>query len=366
MQSDLFVAADRLMSWDATGYGSDLEASIDGPGLTWYLAEGATGGPYSLYYLLQNPGATDATVTVTYLLPTPRAPVIKSYPVKANSRFTIDVAAEDPALAAAEVSAKFTSTEPIVVERAMYFTTPGQFLAAGHAGAAVPAASTEWLLAEGATGFFDEYVLIANAEDAPASVQATYLLENGESFFERFMVDAHSRYTLDLKHHPRLAATPVSVSIRSANNTNPGPPLVPVVVERVMWWPHGNWQEASLSAGVIGSSSLWTIAEGEQGGAANAQTYILIANALTDTTASVTLLYEDGTMDQRVVDVPRLGRTTVDAGSFASSANRRFAVIVQSIDDTPIVVERSLYHSVGGVHWAAGGTSVGVRGRPRF
>lgn len=48
--------ADRLMTWDQSGYGSSLETSVGSPETTWYFAEGATGGPFSLYYLLENPG----------------------------------------------------------------------------------------------------------------------------------------------------------------------------------------------------------------------------------------------------------------------------------------------------------------------
>jgi hypothetical protein len=114
------------MTWDATMYGSHLETAIKAPRTSWFLAEGATGGPCALYYLLENPGVTAATATVTYLRPAPLAPITKSYAVPARSRVTIDVRGEDAGLAAAEVSAQIASDAPIVVERALYFSTPGQ------------------------------------------------------------------------------------------------------------------------------------------------------------------------------------------------------------------------------------------------
>ena len=59
-----------------------------------------------------------------------------------------------------------TSGAPIIVERAMYLDTSEGFYGAGHASAGVTTPSTDWFLAEGATGFFDEFILIANPNSA--------------------------------------------------------------------------------------------------------------------------------------------------------------------------------------------------------
>lgn len=358
VESDRPIVADRLMTWDATGYGSSLETGGEAPGTTWYFAEGATGGSFSLFYLLLNPGAMDATATVTYLLPEPSPPVVKTYKVSAHSRFTVDVTGEDEALRSAEVAAKITSDQPIFVERAMYRHAPGQVCAAGHDGAGIPAAATRWFVAEGATGFFDEYVLIANGEANAADLTITYLIEGAEPLVESITVAAHSRRTIDLKSHPELASVAVSVIVESTNS-------VPVAVERVMWWPHAEWYDASVSAGVTGTGTKWAFAEGEQGGSFNSQTYIAIANTdrTTGGTASVTLLFEDGTSATRTVPLPAARRTTVDAGTFPEAANRRFGAIVES-NGVPIVVERALYQSTGGLLWAGGGTSVATRITP--
>ena len=76
-------------------------------------------------------------------------------------------------------SAKIVSRNgvPIIVERAMYLSTPGQFFGAGHASAAVTAPALEWFLAEGATGnYFNLYYLLANPNAITAP--ATGLLPN--------------------------------------------------------------------------------------------------------------------------------------------------------------------------------------------
>ena len=129
------------MSWDPDGYGSHAETSVGRPLTQWYLAEGATIGGFELFYLVQNPNATDATIEVRYLLPAPQAPIVRTYTVTARSRFNIWVNQQDPLLDDAEVSAVVTSTNgvPVIVERAMYLHLPGQVFGAGHESAGVEA-----------------------------------------------------------------------------------------------------------------------------------------------------------------------------------------------------------------------------------
>ena len=170
------LVLDRTMSWDtATGYGAHAETSVLTPAVTWYLAEGATHSGFDLFYLLQNPTPQAAEVRVRFLRPS-GAPLEKTYTLVPYSRTNIWVDVEPfeglgAALANADVSAIIESTNrvPIIVERAMYLTQPGQFFAAGHESAGVTAPATRWFLAEGATGpFFDLFVLIANPMDTAA------------------------------------------------------------------------------------------------------------------------------------------------------------------------------------------------------
>src|SRR6185436_8300608 len=93
-------------------------------------------------------------------------------------------------LAATDVSAAITSTQPIVVERAMYMTNGPEVFGAGHESAGVTAPNLNWFLAEGATGsFFDMFILIANPDTVTtAMVQATYLLDNGTTLTKTYAV----------------------------------------------------------------------------------------------------------------------------------------------------------------------------------
>ena len=163
IESDVPVAADRLMRWDASGYGEHAESGISAPSTVWYLAEGSTLAAFQLFYLLQNPGSEAATVTVTYLLPAPATPVVRQYAVPGNSRQNIWVNLEGPEFVHTDVSAAIVSTAPIIVERAMYLDAGGQMFSAGHGSMGVTQPALSWFLAEGATGeFFDLFILLAN------------------------------------------------------------------------------------------------------------------------------------------------------------------------------------------------------------
>jgi hypothetical protein len=200
------------------------------PATTWYLAEGSTGGSFDLFYLLQNPGDVSANVTVNYLLPAPQPPIVRQYTIGPTSRLTIYVDQEGAALAGTDVSAKITADQPILAERAMYFSTPTQAFAAGHEGAAVEAPATSWFFAEGATGsFFDLFLLLANAEATDATVQITYLLPSGASIVKTYNVAAQSRLTVNVDFEdPALKDTPVSTIVESKNG-------VPIIAERAMY-----------------------------------------------------------------------------------------------------------------------------------
>jgi hypothetical protein len=358
IESDQPVVVDRTMTWDGTTYGGHAETAIETPGTTWYLAEGATHGAFSLFYLLQNPNDTDASVTVNYLRLAPQTPVVKNYTVPKKSRMTIPVDGEAPELEATDVAARIDSDVPIIVERAMYSTAPGQPpFAAGHGGAGVPATALKWFLAEGATGgFFDLYVLVANPNAEAADLQVTYLFPSGEPLVKTYTVGANNRLTISVDtEDARLENTPVSIIVESTNR--------PVVVERAMWWPSPNWYEGHLSAGTTTTGTKWALAEGEN--ASEKETYILIANTgATDGIATVSFLREGTQFGveppiQITVQLKANSRTNVRPGE-VSGLNGRFGTVVES-DGVPIVVERAMYQTTNGVVWSVGTSAVATK-----
>jgi hypothetical protein len=366
VEADATVAVDRTMTWDASGYGSHLETGLVAPSTTWYFAEGSTSGDFWLFYLLQNPEATAVTATVRFLRPA-GAPIERTYTLAPHSRTTIPVDFVGPELASTDVSAVITATAPIVAERAMYLSRPGQPFGAGHESAGVTAPALEWFLAEGATGaFFDLFVLIANPGATDAAVSVEYLLVGGGSLTKTYTVPANSRTTIwvDDEQLPAgsgqkpLANVAVSTTVRSTNG-------VPIIVERAMWWPgpaltENYWYEAHNSPGATTTATRWITGGGEAGGPDDAGTYVLIANTTTTPgRARVTLMLDSGPGPQREYDLPAKSRTNVPIDRDFTSATR-FAIVVESlgVPPVPIVVERATYASPGGVTWASGGNAL--------
>jgi uncharacterized repeat protein (TIGR01451 family) len=363
IEADVPVVADRTMAWDESGYGGHSErGTLTRAATTWYLAEGATHGAFDLFYLIQNPGDLATDVEVTFLRPAPRPPIVRVYPIGAQTRFTVYVDAV-PGLEQEEMSAVVRSLDnrPIVVERAMYVSRPGQTFTAGHNSAGVTAPALRWFLAEGATGsYFDLYVLIANPNPQVAVVDVEYLLTDGTIVPKRYEIAANSRYTISVDFEdPRLENAALSTIVTSVNNT-------PIVVERVMWWPSPQWHEGHNTPGETTTGTRWGLAEGELGGPNAKQTYILIANTSTFAgSARVTLLFENGETAERIVALPARSRVnvSVDATTFAAAVNRRFGTVVESLGATPaeIVVERALYWNANGVAWAAGTNALATK-----
>jgi hypothetical protein len=372
VESDQPIVVDRTMSWDASGYGSHAETAVARPSTTWYLAEGSTPADFALFYLLQNPNPVPVDVTVRYLLPLGHPPINRTLTLPENSRTTIPVDDQGPELASTDVSAVITAAAPIIVERAMYKSTPGQAFAAGHGSAAVSATSLSWFLAEGATGpFFDLFILLANPNPQAAAVTVDYLLLDGTVHTKAYVVPADSRFTIwvDDEEIPAgsglkpLTNVAVSTTVTSTNG-------VPIIVERTMWWPGpamtaNFWIEAHNSPGATQTGTRWALAEGEVGGSQNAETDILIANTSAIAgQARVTLYFEDGTSTVRTIGLLPRSRTNVAVSSvFAEAAGRRFASIVESLGAAPaqIVVERAMYRSPGGATWAAGTNALATR-----
>lgn len=361
--SDQPIAVDRTMTWDDARYGSHAETGIVQPLTRWFLAEGATTAGFELFYLVQNANPTPANVQVRYLL-TSGAPITKAYVVPANSRFNIWVNLEDALLADAEVSADVTSDLPIIVERAMYRTVNGQTFGMGHEGAGVPQASMQWYFAEGATGpFFDLFFLIANPTDDVAQVEATYLKPDGSTVVKVYTVAPNSRFNIWVDFEdPALASTAVGTTFRATNG-------VAVVVERAMWWAGdvSRWVEGHNTAGATRTGEKWALAEGEVSGAPFfTDTFILVANTgPTAGTVRVTLVFEDGTAPlSRDLPIPASARLNVMVSAeFPEAVGKRFGTIVESVGPTrlPLVVERAMYNSSGGVDFAAGTAALGAR-----
>jgi hypothetical protein len=365
IESDVPVVIDRTMWWDASAYGAHSETSLPSPAPTWYLAEGSTSGPFSLFYLLQNPQTMPVTAIVRYVRPFGLPVIEKTYVLPPSSRTTIAVDDEGAELASTDVSAVVQASAPIIVERAMYLSRPGEPFAAGHESAGVTVTATSWFLAEGATGpYFDLFVLLLNPSDQMARVDVRYFTSTGDTYLKGYTLPPQSRTTIwvDDENIPAfgrvLANVAVAMEVRSID-------AVPLVVERTMWWPDGNWQEAHNVVGAVETGPRWAIADGESDGPRMADMFLLLAN--TSSVAGdvlVTLRFDDGTSQAKLFRVNGFTRLNVPIrDEFLMAAGRPFGVLIEALGPDPIslVVERATYWDANGVTWAAGTSALATR-----
>jgi hypothetical protein len=217
--------------------GGHNSAGVTAPSTNWFLAEGSTGGFFSMFILLANPGQQDATVRTTYMLAS-GAPVVKTYTVAASTRKTINVAVEDKRLADTSVSVKLESSNgvPIIVERTMWWPGSGRQWTEGHNAFGTTTTGARWLLAEGEQGgpqSIMSFVLVANTSAAAANVRVTLLYESGAEQSANYTVQANSRFTVPIDSaFPGAVGKRFAVLVESLNPTVAGN----LVVERAMYW----------------------------------------------------------------------------------------------------------------------------------
>ena len=296
----------------------------------------------------------------------------RDYPLQPSSRRTIDLGL-DPELVNRSFGSRVTFDRPGMAERAMYFGE-APLWSGGHNAAGVPAPSTSWYLAEGATGsYFTTFLLVANPNDEPAAVTVTYLPSAAPALTKSYTVGGSRRLTLNIAtEHPTLANEAVGARVESDRA---------VVVERAQYWPNPIWTEAHSSAGVVSPGTRWALAEGRVGGPHHHQTYILLANPGTDAaTVTLTLLRAatngmsgmngmngangaNGEAIVKTVSVPAASRVTIGINGLASDVpelvDEAFGVLIESTH--PIVAERSMSSDANGVMWAAGTSATATR-----
>jgi len=246
--ADLVV--ERAMYWNnfEGGHGS---AAVTAPSTTWLFAEGVCGGDanfsFQTYLLLANPGTTDATATITFFRDL-GGPVTRPVTVPAGRRVTLFLndLRFDPgsvaALANASFSIRVTSDQPVLAERAVYWSSSGITFIEGHNSPGVTAEATKWAFAEGIEGVVqpggpahDSYFLISNANAAPLDIRATFVREDGHGVVVTRTIPPQSRGTILTSGIAALSHQRFAAFIESTN----GPSPLPFVAERATYWGAG-------------------------------------------------------------------------------------------------------------------------------
>ncbi len=339
VESPVLLAAERRMSWDRTRrYGSHASNGVAAPSRTWHFAEGATIAGLQTFFLLQNPGATPATVLMRYLLANGTTE-LRPHVVPPASRLTVWANQEGGPMGAAEFSTIVDADVPIVAERAMYRDASGEVFAAGSVAAGTPSPARSFLFAEGATGsFFDTYLLISNPADTPASVTVTYQrpFNPGDwsanvPITRSHIVAAHSRLTIWVAHEaPELRDTAVSAWVSSID---------PIVAERAMWWPgptSDTWRGSHAEMGANRGAWSWIAPDlMVANDPASSDTFLLMSTHFAPAPAEVrvSLSCADGTRAAHQFTVPYgASRTTLWLRQeFPEAVGRRCAATIESL-----------------------------------
>ncbi len=230
--------------------------------LLYYLAEGATGPFFDFDLVLGNPNGVPAPVTVTFLKED-GSTTVHTETLTANAQRTLRVN-DLPGLASVAVSTVVSSDSglPLSVERSMLWDAsvpaprpvgpsiaPGATHYGGHTAKAVDSPRTTWLFAEGSQGFFDTYLLLANANPNPTPATVTYLLEGGAPIVQNVTVLATSRLTLFAGALPGLVGKSFGISVTST---------LPIIAERAMYFSTSTfWEGGHESAGVPEAATSW-------------------------------------------------------------------------------------------------------------
>ncbi len=317
------------------GNGHDIAlTALDGPSaLTYFLAEGSTGGFFDEDVLLANPNTAEAPVTLTFLKDNGQQ-VVVSRTLAPQSQAVVHVD-EIPGLegAAASVRIDSTSGQELFVERTMFWD-PAHY--AGHTGSALRQPSQTWFFAEGAQGFFDTFVLVINPNPTPTDVTFTFLRERGAPVVRTVTVRAASRLTLGAHEVPEIASSAFGISVTATQ---------PIMAERAMYFastPGRLWGGGHASAGLTAPRQRWFLAEGASGGFFD--TFILLSNPQ-DAPAQVTVKYLLWTGDAISVQktVPAKGRLTINPETETDERLKNAAFSTDITSDVAIVAERSMY-----------------------
>ena len=343
------IIAERAVYFTYDGkQGGHDSVGVTSPCMTWYLAEGYTGGDFDTWVLIQNPGTEDALVTLDFQVQDGTAPS-RTFGVGAGTRqsFHLD---ELENLADAEVSTKVTSDKPVVAERAVYFNYDGK--QGGHDSVGVCCPGTTWYLAEGYTGGdFDTWVLVQNPNAVPANVTMEFQLLGGTAPDNTFTIPPNERKSVYLDELPGLADAQVSTKVTAD---------VDVVAERAMYFTYNGKQGGHDSKATMEPNDTWFLAEGYTGG--DFDTWVLVQNPGADN-ATVTLEFQllEGTAPDFTIDVPAGTRMSIHLDELPGLADAQVSTKVTATKPygtVPVVAERAMYFTYDGK--PGGHDSIGV------
>jgi uncharacterized repeat protein (TIGR01451 family) len=328
------------------------------PGGAWsrVLAEGVSTDFFTTRVSLFNPGGTPATVLLR-ALPEGRQGVPVVYTLAPAQRLDLD-GLQFAGAAPVAYGTAIESDLPIAAERT---TTWDRSAYGSHGEAATEAPSRTWYFAEGATGGFDLYFLLANPGTQPAVVEARFLPTTGTPVVLSVTVPAGERVSLWANRIPGLEHSETAATFTVVS----GPPIG---ISRAMYTgdalgrPYG---VGHASAGLPAPATTLTLAEAAAG---YFDLFLLVGNPDPAQAAQVRLTFglQDGTAVTQDVVVPPSSRRNVWVNALAATSSdplvqrlgqSAMTTTVESLNGVPVVADRAMYWPVGA--WLDGSAASG-------
>jgi photosystem II stability/assembly factor-like uncharacterized protein len=320
------------------GFDGSVISGIAAPSQEWLFAEGATVNPFHTWVLIQNPGDTHASTTITYLL-RDRSPVTQSLgALPPRSRTSVFV---NQVLPNEEFSIRVSSNQPVIAERSM-FRFPGN---AASATAGATEASRTWYFAEGSSAAgpraTDTFLLLQNPGSSSTTAAITLYSTGGDQRSFQVPMPGNSRRTVFLNQH--FPGASFGIRVESGQ---------PIVAERSMFFGG----EPRAFTGSMGSPALgttWNLAEGST--QSPFSTVIAILNPNNQAmTARIDFQLEGGQVVSRDFTIGATRKLSVNVGEIL--VNSAFSSRVTT--SLPSVVERTMFFQKPGGTGATNATGV--------
>jgi hypothetical protein len=117
IDSDQQIIVERSI-YVANGAGGHTSSAMQIPETEWYLPDGSTRWPFSEILAILNPNSDITQVDLTFTRADGQPAVTQSFVLQPTSRLTVEANKYVPD---AEISARVTASNPVVVERSMYW-----------------------------------------------------------------------------------------------------------------------------------------------------------------------------------------------------------------------------------------------------
>ena len=329
VESTTEIIAERQVYFNYKGVwtGGHVTSGIPNPSDTWYFAEGTTRDGFQEWLCLQNPGDTDITVTVTYMLGTGEN-IEGSLLLGARTRTTVDV--NGTIGVGRDVSLMVEASGPVVAERPMYFDYKGAWRG-GHNVTGSKELGREWYFAEGATRHgFEEWLCILNPGDE-TTARIEYLYDDGPPLVTEQVLGARSRTTVFVNE---VAGPGKDISIKVEADGD-------ILCERPMYfYYHSALEGGHVVKGSRSGEEAWQFPTCATGSGFEA--WLCVMNPGSDENRVTVEVEGDGAYRSEEILMSPHTRATVDLSAASDGIPNAW---VKVTGEYPVVAERPVYFS---------------------